>query len=76
MVEPAPQRSGQKPASVLQLSDLIIEGREALAGDRLPLGRRGGIQDPVDLVEGQAYVLHHADEDQAAERFDPVAALP
>src|SRR5215472_15383632 len=59
-----------------QLSDLLIEGFEALAGDRLPLGRRGSVQDAVDLVEGQAYVLHHADEDEAAERFDPVPALP
>jgi hypothetical protein len=49
VVEPAPQRGGQQPAGVLELSDLLIEGRKALAGDLLPLGRRGGSQDPVDL---------------------------
>ena len=76
VVEPAPQRGGQQSAGVLEVSDLLIEGCQALAGDLLPLGRRGGAQDPVDLVEGQADVLHHADEDQAAERLDPVPALP
>ena len=31
----------------------------------------------MDLGDrGQAYVLHHADEDEAAERFGPVSALP
>ena len=31
----------------------------------------------MDLGDrGQAYVLHHADEDEAAERFGPVPALP
>ena len=31
MVEPAPQRAGQQPAGVLELGDLLIEGRKALA---------------------------------------------
>jgi hypothetical protein len=37
MVEPAQQRTGQQLAGVLQLSDLVIEGSEPQAGDRLPL---------------------------------------
>jgi hypothetical protein len=76
VIEPAQQRAGQQPAGVLQLGDLLIEGHKALAGDPLPLGHRGGMQDPVDLAQGQAYVLHHADEDEAAECFDSVPALP
>jgi hypothetical protein len=39
---------------VLQLTDLLVEDRKALAGDRFPLGRRGGIQNPGDLIEAQA----------------------
>jgi hypothetical protein len=76
VVEPAPQRGRHQPAGVLELGDLLIEGGKALAGDRLPLGDRGGMQDAVDLIEGQADVLHHADEDQTAQRFGPVPALP
>ena len=61
---------------MLLLGDLLVQGRKAPGGDRLPLGRRGGVQYAADLVQGQAEVLHHADEDKAAERLGPVPALP
>jgi hypothetical protein len=76
VVVPAPQCGGQQHPGVLQLGDLFIEGRQAVAGDRLPLGRRGGAEDSPDLVEGQARVLHHADEDEAAQRPGLVPTLP
>ena len=50
---------------------------QSVAGwsNRFPLVGRGGVQDGVDLVEGQAYIPHHADEDEPAERLRPVPAL-
>jgi hypothetical protein len=60
---------------MLKVGDLVIERAEALAGDGLPFVHSDSVEDSVDLVEGQAGVLEHADEDKPAEGLGSIAPL-
>ncbi len=75
MVVTAEQGAVEVGAGSLQAFDLCVECDEATPTDRLPVLDVFGAEDPGDVVERQAGVLQHADEDQPAQRGLPVAAL-
>jgi hypothetical protein len=60
----------------LQAFDVGVERGEAPTGDRLPRVDLTGVEDTIDLVEVEAGVLEHANEDQPPDRLFPVATLP
>jgi hypothetical protein len=75
MIEATPQCSGKKLPGVLELGDLFVKSVEAPSSNRLPLGNGCCMQDPVDLIQGQAGVLQQADEDKPAEGLCSITAL-
>jgi hypothetical protein len=76
MVVSAQQGALEVLPGALQPADLVREGGEAFAGDQFPLCNGLGVEETVDVVERQAGVLQHADEDQPSERIDSVPSLP
>ena len=75
MVVAAEQRAGQVGAGVVQSPDLLVENLESSGGNGLPFGDVGGIKNAVDVIQAEARVLEHADEDEAAEGRVAIAAL-
>jgi hypothetical protein len=75
VVESALQGPFEVEASPLEAFDLCVEGGEATAGDWFPLFDGVGTEDTIDLVEAEAGVLQHADENKPPDCLGPVAAL-
>ena len=75
MVVAAQQGAVEVGAGALQAFDLGIERGEAATGDRLPRPDVAGVEDAVDLVEIEAGVLEHADEDEPPDSCLSVAPL-
>ena len=75
MVEAAEQRPGEVGARSSEPGDLRVEHLEPPAGDGLPLVDVGGVENALDVVERQARVLQHADEDEPPEGRVAIAAL-
>jgi hypothetical protein len=70
------QPGGVKEISgVLELRDLFVKGLEAYLRDGLPFLYGSGAENSVDLVESQAGLLQHADEDEPPECLSSIAAL-
>ena len=75
VVVAAQQGAFEVVAGALEAFDLCVEGGEATAGDCFPLFDGDGVEDAIDLVEVEAGVLEHADENKPPDCLGPVAAL-
>ena len=58
-----------------QTGDLLVEDLEPPRGDGLPFADVGGVENAVDVIEGEARVLEHADEHEAAQGRVAITAL-